>query len=97
MLDDIRTDDLWPHATDAEQGILPDVLLEHVEHLAVQLQGAPPLRVAYHEVGLKDSGLRRVGGGIATLNPRHRGGWIDLARAAQERAFSLVSCLGVVR
>lgn len=73
VLDDIRIDDLWPHATHAERRTLLDELVDHVEvhveHLSVHLQGAPPLRVAFDEVGLKHSGLRRVGGGSQTVDP----------------------------
>lgn len=71
LLDKIRISDLWPHATDSERRTLLDELVEevevHEEHLTVQLQGAPPLRVAFDEVGLKHSGLRRVGGLTRTI------------------------------
>lgn len=75
MLDSIRITDLRPHATDAERRTLLDELAEHVEvheeHLTVRRQGAPPLRVAFHEVGLKHSGLRRVRGSTR-LKPEWR-------------------------
>ena len=67
-LDDIDLADLWEHATHAEQRVLLDELVQHVgvgdDHLTVHLNGAPPLRVAFEEVGLKHSGLSRVGGGV---------------------------------
>lgn len=66
LLDDIRIGDLWPHATDTERRTFVDELVEHLtvheHHVSVHLNGAPPLRVAFDEVGLKDSGLSRGGG-----------------------------------
>ena len=35
----------------------------HADRLRVEIHGAPPLNVAFGEVGLKDSGLGGVGGG----------------------------------
>ena len=79
LLDDINISDLWPHATDAERRVLLDELIEFVEvhedHLSVHLNGAPPLRVAYDEVGLKHSGLSRVVGPIHAPHASHGCPW----------------------
>lgn len=67
VLEDLNLADLWPHATDTEKRTLLDELLQqitiHPDRLTVQFHGAPPLNVAFTEVGLKDSELSRVGGG----------------------------------
>lgn len=67
---------LWPHATETERRtLLVDLvdLVEHVEvhedRLTVALHEAPPLNVAFSEVGLEDSDSSRVGGGIRTPTP----------------------------
>ena len=66
MLDDIRFADLWPHATDAERRTPARRAgrarrgPRQAPHRATP--GRSPLRVAFDEVGLKHSGLRRVGG-----------------------------------
>ncbi len=51
VLYDIRTANLCPHATYRERPTWP-----------CDRKGRPPLRAAFDEVGLKHSGLRRVGG-----------------------------------
>jgi len=67
VLEERNIADLWPYATEQEQRTLLDELLDHVEvhpdRLTVAIHGAPPLNVAFSEVGLKDSELSRVGGG----------------------------------
>lgn len=66
VLEQLNIEDLWPYATQAERCTLLDELLQHVEvhkdRLTVAVHGAPPLNVAFSEVGLKDSDLSRVGG-----------------------------------
>lgn len=67
VLERLNIEDLWPYATDTEKRTLLAELLRYVEvgeeRLTVHLNGVPPIGVAYGEVGLKDSGLSRVGGG----------------------------------
>ncbi len=67
VLEELNIADLWPYATDSEKRILLGELVQHVEihadRLTVHIHGAPPLNVDPSEVGLKGSGLRRVGGG----------------------------------
>ena len=67
LLDQLDLDQLWEHATDTERRTLLDELVHDVtvqrDRLTVTLHGAPPLNVAFSEVGLKDSDLSRVGGG----------------------------------
>ena len=73
VLEELNIADLWPYATDAERRILLGELIQHVEihadRLTVHVHGAPPLNVAPSEVGLKDSGLSRVG--RATRTPSY--------------------------
>ena len=68
VLEEMNIVDLWPYATDAERRALLDELVQdivvHPDRLTVRLHGAPPLNVAFSEVGLKDSDLSRVGGGV---------------------------------
>jgi DNA invertase Pin-like site-specific DNA recombinase len=67
LLDSLDFDTLWAHATEAERRTLLDELLNQVtvqpDRLVVEIHGAPPLNVAFSEVGLKDSNFRGVGGG----------------------------------
>lgn len=67
LLDEIDVQALWNAATETERRTLLDELLASVtvlpDRLVVEVHGAPPLAVAYPEVGLKDSGLSGVGGG----------------------------------
>lgn len=67
LLDQIQIMDLWANATETERRTLLDELVENVtvlpDHLVVEVHGAPPLRVAFAEVGLKESGSGGVGGG----------------------------------
>lgn len=66
LLDQIGIVELWANATETERRTLLDELIEHVtvlpDHLVVEAHGAPPLRVAFAEVGLKESGSGGVGG-----------------------------------
>lgn len=75
VLEELNIADLWPYATDTERRTLLDELVQHVtvhpDRLTVHLHGAPPLNVAFSEVGLKDSDLSRVGG-PTQLNPEWR-------------------------
>lgn len=67
LLDQLDLDDLWSHATDAERRTLLNELVEavtvHPDRLTPTLRGAPPIGVAFSEVGLRDSEFSRVGGG----------------------------------
>ena len=58
---------VWNAATEVERRVLIDEFLEEVlvlpDYLDVTVHGAPPLHVLYQEVGLKESGFDRVGGG----------------------------------
>ena len=67
LLDRIGIEDLWNAATSQERRTLLDELgaavTIHPDRLQVQVHGAPPLNVAYREVGLKDSENVGVGGG----------------------------------
>ena len=67
LLDRIDIGDLWERANEDERRKLLDELLAdvtiHPDRLQVAIHGAPPLNVAFAEVGLRDSGLSGVGGG----------------------------------
>jgi hypothetical protein len=71
-LRDLDVDRVWEAATDQERRVLIEELLEWVtifpDHLEVTVVGAPPLAVAFGEVGLKESENVGVGGGITTLS-----------------------------
>jgi len=66
LLETIDLNALWDEATDTERRVLLDELLQDVtiqpDGLVVNIHGAPPLRVDFAEVGLKDSQIDRVGG-----------------------------------
>jgi hypothetical protein len=51
-----------------ERRVLIDEFLEEIivlsDYLDVKVHGAPPVHVLYQEVGLKEPGLDRVGGGV---------------------------------
>ncbi len=67
VLADLEIDRSWAAATDLERRILIEEMVESVtvlpDHLEVNVSGAPRLHVLYQEVGLKESGFGRVGGG----------------------------------
>ena len=67
VLADLDIDRSWAAATELERRILIEELVEGItvlpDHLEVNVSGAPRLHVLYQEVGLKESGLDRVGGG----------------------------------
>lgn len=67
LLDQIDVARLWRAANEGERRKLLDELLAqiqvHPDHLVVEVQGAPSLRVALSEVGLKVSDLSGVEGG----------------------------------
>ena len=58
---------IWAAATETERRALVDELLEDLsifpDHLEVGISGAPRINVLFSEVGLRDSGNARVGGG----------------------------------
>jgi hypothetical protein len=57
----------WAAANDAERRVLLDEFLEDItvlpDYMNVNVHGAPSIHVLYQEVGLKESGPDRVGGG----------------------------------
>ena len=67
VLENLDIDRAWAAATESERRNLIGNLVENVTvlpyHLEVTVSGAPQLHVRYQEVGLKESGLDRVGGG----------------------------------
>ncbi len=79
----------WEAATELERRVLIDEFVEEVsvlpDHLDVKVHGAPPLHVLYQEVGMKESGFDRVGGGTGNLGPRPvvmKSGWSELRNVA---------------
>ena len=72
ILRDLDVEAVWMAAEDQERRILIEELVEWVsvfpDHLEVTVSGAPPLHVLYSEVGLKESGFVRVGGGTLTMS-----------------------------
>ena len=73
MLATLDVDKTWSAATEVERRVLIDEFIEEIsvlpDYLDVKVHGAPPLHVRYQEVGMKDSGFDRVGGGTLTINP----------------------------
>jgi site-specific DNA recombinase len=67
LLQGLDIDEFWGEATEVERRALVDELVEmvvvHPDHLEVAIAGAPKVNVLLNEVGLKDSGNARVGGG----------------------------------
>lgn len=67
MLSSLDVDTTWRAATEIERRVLIDEFLEEItvlpDYLDVKVHGAPPVHVLYQEVGLKESGFARVGGG----------------------------------
>jgi hypothetical protein len=63
---DVET--MWQAATEVERRVLIDEFVEEVlvlpDYLDVTVHGAPSLHVRYQEVGMKESGFNRVGGGV---------------------------------
>jgi hypothetical protein len=67
MLATLDIEKTWTAATDVERRVLIDEFIEEItvlpDYLDVKVHGAPALHVLYQEVGMKDSGFDRVGGG----------------------------------
>lgn len=67
LLSALDVERVWNAATEVERRVLIDEFVEEIlvlpDYLDVTVHGAPPLHVLYQEVGLKDSGFDRVGGG----------------------------------
>ncbi len=67
MLATLDVDRTWKAATEVERRVLIDEFIEEIsvlpDYLDVKVHGAPPLHVLYQEVGMKESGFDRVGGG----------------------------------
>jgi hypothetical protein len=63
----LDVDKTWKAATDVERRVLIDEFIEEItvlpDYLDVKVHGAPAVHVLYQEVGLKESGFDRVGGG----------------------------------
>ena len=72
MLASLDVDKTWRAATEVERRVLIDEFIEEIlvlpDYLDVKVHGAPPLHVRYQEVGMKDSGFDRVGGGTLTMS-----------------------------
>ncbi len=73
MLASLDVDKTWKAATEVERRVLIDEFIEEISvlphYLDVKVHGAPSVHVLYQEVGLKESGFDRVGGGFVTINP----------------------------
>ena len=71
LLATLDVDKTWKAATDVERRVLIDEFIEEItvlpDYLDVKVHGAPSLHVLYQEVGLKESGFDRVGGGTPTV------------------------------
>jgi hypothetical protein len=67
MLATLDIDKTWKAATEVERRVLIDEFIEVIsvlpDYLDVKLHGAPSVHVLYQEVGMKESGFDRVGGG----------------------------------
>ena len=67
LLATLDVDKTWNAATEVERRVLIDEFIEEItvlpDYLDVKVHGAPPVHVLYQEVGLKESGFDRVGGG----------------------------------
>jgi hypothetical protein len=67
MLATLDVDKTWRAATEVERRVLIDEFIEEIlvlpDYLDVKVHGEPPLHVRYQEVGMKESGSDRVGGG----------------------------------
>lgn len=84
ILESVNLGELWEDATEQQRRTILDELLDdvtaHRDRLSVTIHGAPPLDVAFSEVGLKDSELSRVGGASPTVSTRDPwDGWLDVA------------------
>ena len=82
MLATLDIDKTWKAATEVERRVLIDEFIEDIsvlpDYLDVKVHGAPSVHVLYQEVGLKESGFDRVGGGTGNRSPRPRlsGKWL---------------------
>jgi hypothetical protein len=89
-LRDLDVDQVWEAATDQERRVLIEELLDRVtvfpDHLEVTVVGAPPLAVAYGEVGLRESENSGVGGGTPTV-------FLGLQPCPLDRVQGPTSCL----
>ena len=67
LLATLDVDKTWKAATEVERRVLIDEFIEEItvlpDYLDVKVHGAPAVHVLYQEVGLKESGFDRVGGG----------------------------------
>ena len=70
LLATLEVDKTWKAATEVERRVLIDEFIEEItvlpDYLEVKVHGAPAVHVLYQEVGLKESGFDRVGGGTST-------------------------------
>jgi hypothetical protein len=70
MLAALDIERTWAAATEVERRVLLDEFLKEItvlpDYIDVNIRGAPPIHVRYQEVGLKESGPDRVGGGTPT-------------------------------
>jgi hypothetical protein len=67
VLANLDIDKTWKVATEVERRVLIDEFIEEIsvlpDYLDVKVHGAPALHIRYQEVGMKESGFARVGGG----------------------------------
>ena len=67
LLATLDVDRTWKAATGVERRVVIDEFIEEItvlpDYLDVKVHGAPAVHVLYQEVGLKESGFDRVGGG----------------------------------
>jgi hypothetical protein len=88
MLAALDIERTWAAATEVERRVLLDEFLECItvlpDYIDVSIHGAPRLHVRYQEVGLKESGPDRVGGGTGNRSPRLvmvESSWSELRQA----------------
>ena len=67
MLATLDIDKTWKAPTEVERRVFIDEFIEEIsvlpDYIDVKVHGAPSLHVLYQEVGMKESGTGRVGGG----------------------------------
>ena len=71
LLATLDIDRTWKAATEVERRVLIDEFIEEIsvlpDYLDVKVHGAPALHIRYQGVGMKESGIARVGGPYATI------------------------------
>jgi hypothetical protein len=79
MLAALDIERTWAAATEVERHVLLDEFLKEIsvlpDYIDVSIHGAPPIRVLYQEVGLKESDFDRVGGPTCPGSDWRLGPW----------------------